>query len=417
MSLYQAYEFAHAAITPLRTMAQFSHQALTNPMNPFATAMTTRTAVAAIDLFINATRRYGKPSFDLPEVVIDGQTIPVIERVVWDKPFCNLLHFDRDSAALKASKQPKLLIVAPMSGHFATLLRGTVEAMLPAHEVYITDWKDARDVPLSDGRFNLSDYIDYVIEMLRFLARDGERPAVLAVCQPGVPCLAAAARMAEMNDPARPSSLILMGSPIDTRINPTEPNRLATTRPLSWFQNNVIMNVPWPHAGFMRRVYPGFLQLSGFMSMNIDRHVNAHVRQFRNLIKGDGDSAAAHRAFYDEYLAVMDLTAEFYLETIEKVFQKHQLAKGEFMHHDALVKPQLIRDTALMTIEGAKDDITGLGQTASAHGLCTALPESMKLHYEHPSVGHYGVFNGSRWRQDIQPKVAEFISAHRQKVA
>ncbi len=269
---------------------------------------------------------------------------------------------------------------------------------------------------LADGRFDLDDYVDYMLDFIRLIARGGERPTVLAVCQPGVPCLAATALMAEDGDPARPAALIMMGSPIDTRVNETEPNRLAKSRPLSWFEKNVIVTVPWPNRGFMRRVYPGFLQLSGFMSMNLERHIDAHMDQFLHLIEGDGDSAAAHRAFYDEYLAVMDLTAEFYLQTVETVFQRHALPRGEMLHRDRPVRPEAIRDVALMTIEGERDDITGRGQTEAAHGLCTGLPGRMKAHHTQAKVGHYGIFNGSRCRHHILPRMEAFIRAHRAPV-
>jgi poly(3-hydroxybutyrate) depolymerase len=340
----------------------------------------------------------------------------VVEDVVLAKPFCDLIHFRRDLAAAGARDDPRVLIVAPMSGHFATLVRGTVEAMLPEHEIYVTDWADARDVPLSAGRFDLADYTDTIREFARFLAADGERVAIMAVCQPGVPCLAAASLMAEDGEAARPASLILMGSPIDTRINETEPNKLAQTHSLAAFEKNVIVTVPWPNQGFLRRVYPGFLQLSGFMSMNYERHVDAHMDQFHHLVQGDGDPAAAHRAFYDEYLAVMDLTAEFYLDTVEMVFQKHAFPKGEFMHHDRKVRPEAIRDTALMTVEGEHDDITGRGQTEAALALCPNLPKAKKRAYVQAKVGHYGVFNGSRFRRYIQPKIRDFIRANRAPV-
>jgi len=414
--LYHAYELTHAAMGPMRTAARVSSHALRNPFFPFAASLPARATAAACEMFVSATTRYGKPEFGLNVTEVDGAQVNVIEEVVHAKPFCDLVHFKRESAAADARNDPKLLMVAPMSGHFATLLRGTVEAMLPEHEVYITDWKDARDVPLSDGAFDLADYTEYVCEFARFLAADGERVAVMAVCQPGVPCMVAASLMAEDNDPARFASLVLMGSPIDTRVNETEPNRLAQSRPMTWFEQNVIVTVPWPNAGFLRRVYPGFLQLSGFMSMNLDRHVDAHMDHFRHLVQGDGDSAAAHRAFYDEYLAVMDLTAEFYLQTVETVFQKHALPKGEFKHRDHLVKPQAVRDIGLMTIEGEADDITGRGQTEAALGLCTNLPDAKKLHLLQPKVGHYGVFNGSRFRRHIQPKIRDFIRANRAKV-
>lgn len=411
--LYHAYEFTHAAIGPMRQAARMGQDMLTSPFNPAAGTYQARATAAAFEMFINATRRYGKPSFDLPTTEIDGATIAIEEEVVWSKPFCQLLHFKKVDGP---KGQPKVLIVAPMSGHFATLLRGTVKQMLPGHDVYITDWVDARDVPLSDGRFDLDDYSDYVVEMCEHLALDAERPAVLAVCQPGVPVLVAAALMAEENNPARPASITLMGSPIDVSCNPKQPNELATNRPLSWFENNVVVSVPWPNKGFLRRVYPGFLQLSGFMSMNLDRHVDAHVRQFQDLIKGDGDSAEQHRTFYDEYLAVMDLTKEFYLQTIERVFQQRLLAIGKYIYRDRRVDPSKITDIALMTIEGEKDDITGLGQTEAAHRLTPALPDEKRVHFVQEKVGHYGVFNGSRWRSSIQPRVAEFVEKHRVRV-
>lgn len=417
MPLYHAYELTHAAIAPWRAAAQMGRQALTNPLNPMSMTFPARASAAACEMFVNATRRYGKPEFGIEDVEVLGETVPIVEEIAHRKPFCDLLHFRRDSAVAAARNDPKVLVVAPMSGHFATLLRGTVEKLLPEHDVYITDWIDARNVPMTEGRFDLDDYIDYVIEFCRVLAKDGERVSVLAVCQPGVPVLAAAAMMAEDKDPARPSSVTLMGSPIDTARNPKQPNELATGKPLSWFENNVVVTVPWPNPGFLRRVYPGFLQLSGFMSMNLDRHVDAHVNQFRNLIRGDGDSAAAHRSFYDEYLAVMDLTAEFYLQTIERVFQKRLLAVGEFMYRgERRVKPEAVTDIALMTIEGEKDDITGLGQTEAAHDLCSSLPDEKRMHWVQEKVGHYGVFNGSRWRQHIYPRVRDFIRAQRRTV-
>ena len=368
-------------------------------------------------MFINATRRYGKPEFGIDETEVMGEAVPVEERIVLSKPFGNLVHFYRDHPVVHARNDPRVLIVSPMSGHFATLLRGTVEAMLPEHEVYVTDWTDARDVPLSDGAFDLADYTDYVTEFCHLLAQNGERPTVMAVCQPGVPVLVASSLMAEAKDPARPASMILMGSPIDTRINQTEPNRLAQSRPLSWFEKNVIVLVPWPHRGMMRRVYPGFLQLSGFMQMNLDRHLDAHFEHFHHLIEGDGDSTAAHREFYDEYLAVMDLTAEFYLQTVETVFQKHLIPRGEFTHRGHLVDPGAISDIGLMTVEGEKDDITGRGQTRAALDLCVNLPDEKKNHYVQPRVGHYGVFNGSRFRREIQPRIRDFIRAQRKPVA
>ncbi|MEX2520143.1 MAG: polyhydroxyalkanoate depolymerase [Paracoccaceae bacterium] len=411
--LYHAYEYTHAAITPMRSAAKVSMRMLREPINPFAESLPARTSAAMLEMFISATKRYGKPEFGVDTVEIDGTPVAVAEEIVLEKPFCNLLHFRREGMARR--KQPAVLIVAPMSGHFATLLRGTVKAMLVDHDVFVTDWIDARDVPLSEGRFGLDDYIDYVREFCGVLhATRGERPAVMAVCQPGVPVLAAAALMAEDKAPERPASIVLMGSPIDTTRNPTEPNVLATTRPLSWFEKNVIVTVPFPNMGFLRRVYPGFLQLSGFMQMNLDRHVDAHVKQFQHLVEGDGESADAHTAFYDEYRSVMDMTAEFYLETIETVFQKHSLPRGVMMYRgEREVRPEAITDIALMTVEGEKDDITGRGQTAAAHVLSPDLPGALKFHWEQPGVGHYGVFNGSRFRDSIRPRIVGFLAENR----
>jgi poly(3-hydroxybutyrate) depolymerase len=411
--LYHAYELTHAAVSPFRAAAQMSAQALRNPMNPLAETLGFRATAAAFEMFVNATRRYGKPEFGIESVEIAGETVPVVEEVELRLPFCNLLRFRRDSVLAEARNDPKVLMLAPMSGHFATLLRGTVEAMIAEHDVYITDWIDARNVPLAKGKFDLDDYIDYIVTFCELLSQEGERPAVMGVCQPGVPALAATAVMSVEGANHRPASLVLMGSPIDTRINETEPNKLATTRPLSWFEKNVVTTVPFPNPGFMRRVYPGFMQLSGFMSMNLDRHVDAHVKQFRNLVRGDGDSAAAHRSFYDEYLAVMDLTAEFYLQTVEVVFQKHLMPKGEMMHRDARVDLGAIRDVGLFCIEGENDDITGRGQTEAALDLCANIPKSRKQSWIQPKVGHYGVFNGTRFRQEIQPRIREFIRARR----
>ena len=411
--LYHAYELTHAAVSPFRAAAQMGAHALRNPINPMSQTLGFRATAAAFEMFVNATRRYGKPEFGIESVEIAGEIAPIEEEVVYRKPFCDLLHFKRKSTLAHARNDPKVLVLAPLSGHFATLLRGTVESMLPEHDVYITDWVDARNVPISKGGFDLDDYIDYIEEFCEFLAQDGERPAVMGVCQPGVPALAATAIMSAHGEAHRPASLVLMGSPIDTRISPTEPNVLATSRPLSWFEKNVITSVPFPNPGFMRRVYPGFLQLSGFMSMNLDRHVDAHVKQFRNLVRGDGDSAASHRSFYDEYLAVMDLSADFYLQTVEQVFQKHLMPKGEMTHRDERVDLGAIRDVGLFCIEGEADDITGLGQTEAALALCHNLPDEKKTSYIQAKVGHYGVFNGSRWRQHIQPRVRDFIRARR----
>jgi poly(3-hydroxybutyrate) depolymerase len=411
--LYHAYELTHAAVTPFRAAAQMGAQALRNPANPLSQTIGFRATSAAFEMFVNATRRYGKPEFGIETTEIAGETVDIEEEVVLHKPFCNLLRFKRKSVLAHARNDPRVLILAPMSGHFATLLRGTVESMLPEHDVYITDWIDARNVPVAAGRFDLDDYIEYIIEFCELLSDEGERPAVMGVCQPGVPALAATAVMSAEGASYRPASLTLMGSPIDTRISPTEPNVLAESKPLSWFEQNCIVTVPFPNPGIMRRVYPGFLQLSGFMSMNLNRHVDAHVKQFRHLVRGDGDSAASHRSFYDEYLAVMDLTAEFYLQTVENVFQKHLMPLGEFPYRGDVIDLGAIRDTSLFCIEGEMDDITGRGQTEAALTLCDKLPDDKKASYIQPKVGHYGVFNGSRWRQHIQPRVRDFIRAKR----
>lgn len=415
--LYHAYEMTHAAISPMRAAAQIGQQAMRHPLNFMPETFGTRAVSAALEMFINATRRYGKPEFGIESTSVAGFEATIVEEVVLSRPFCDLLHFRRHGPGIADRHDPKVLVVAPMSGHYATLLRGTVEAMLPAHDVYITDWKDARDVPVAIGEFDLDDYTDYLIDMIRHLSADGERISVMAVCQPGVPVMAAASLLAMEADPRRPASMVLMGSPIDAARNPKQPNELASQRPLSWFENNVVVRVPWPNQGFMRRVYPGFLQLSSFLAMNVDRHVDAHVNQFKNLIRGDGDGSDAHRHFYDEYLAVMDLTAEFYLQTIERVFQKRLMARGEYLYRQTLIEPAAIEDIALMTVEGEKDDITGLGQTEAAHELASRLSDAQRTHYVAKGVGHYGVFNGSRWRKLIQPKVETFIAGQRQPVA
>ena len=410
---YQFYEFNHAALAPVRAAADVWRQTLSHPLNPVSQTLYGRSLAAGLEVFERTTRRYRKPSFDLPTTEIDGQPVAVSERVVWSKPFCQLLSFNRDHRSATAN-DPTVLIVAPMSGHYATLLRGTVEALLPSANVHITDWIDARMVPLSDGTFDLDDYIDYIIEMIHHL---GPHTHVVAVCQPSVPVLAAVAVMESRGDPLAPASMTLMGGPIDTRINPTAVNQLAQEKPLEWFRDNVIMPVPWPQPGFLRPVYPGFLQLSGFMSMNLDRHMKAHKEFFGHLVKNDGDSAERHREFYDEYLAVMDLTAEFYLQTVDTVFIKHALPKGEMMHRETLVDTSAIRNVALFTVEGENDDISGVGQTAAAQTICTGIPEQMRQHYVQPDVGHYGVFNGSRFRREIAPRILAFIKAHGVQVA
>jgi poly(3-hydroxybutyrate) depolymerase len=410
---YQLYELNHAALQPARAFADAMRSLYSNPLNPFSGTLIGRSVAATAELFERTTRHYGKPEFGIHETRVDWESVDVAERVVWSRPFCNLLRFERDLPAQRRP-DPKLLMVAPMSGHYATLLRGTVETMLPHADVYITDWVDARMVPAGEGSFDLDDYIDYVIEMLHFLGPDTH---VMAVCHPSVPVLAAVAVMEQRGDPFAPASMTLMGGPIDTRRSPTAVNVLAEEKGLDWFRDNVVLDVPWPAPGFGRKVYPGFLQLSGFMSMNLDRHMIAHKDFFMHLVKDDGDSAEKHRDFYDEYLAVMDLTAEFYLQTVDSVFISHSLPKGEMWHRGKLVDTGAIRNVALFTVEGENDDISGLGQTQAAHDLCVNLPDSKRAHYMQPRVGHYGVFNGSRFRAEIAPRIMDFIASNRQDAA
>ncbi len=405
---YLIYEAAHAIIGPARAANDAMRLFYRNPINPLSHTPYGRNMAAACELFERTTRRYGKPAFDLPTTMVNGQIVDVIERTVWKNTFCNLIHFDR---ALPASveKQPRLLVVAPMSGHFATLLRGTVEAFLPNFEVYVTDWVDARLVPLTVGTFDLNDYIDYVKAMIRLLGPDVH---VLAVCQPAVPVVAAIARLEAEDDPHVPRSMILMGGPIDTRKSPTEVNKVAQNRGMQWFRDNCISRVPFPHPGVMREVYPGYLQLSGFMAMNIDRHLTAHWDMFNHLVDGDGDSAEKHRDFYDEYMAVMDLTAEFYLQTVDTVFVRHALPKGEMFHREERIDLGAIRRCALMTVEGEKDDISGVGQTRATHDLCVNLPKEKQHYHLQKDVGHYGVFNGTRFKKFIAPRIVEFTREH-----
>ncbi|NIA70170.1 polyhydroxyalkanoate depolymerase [Pelagibius litoralis] len=406
--LYHAYELTHAAVRPLRMQSDALQYLCRSAFSPVAYTPAGKAMAAACEVFENVTRRYRKPAWGIDEVEIDGQAVGVHPELVYGKLFCDLLHFKRDESVTGKRKDPKVLIVAPLSGHYATLLRGTVKAMIPEHEVYVTDWRDARVMPLAYGRFDLDDVIDYVMDFVRFIGPDTH---VIAVCQPAVPVLAAAAVMAAKRDPLQPASMTLIGGPIDTRRNPTAVNDLAASRPLSWFEQSVILSVPFPNPGAMRRVYPGFVQLTGFMTMNLERHLDAHSDLFRHLIEGDCDSVEQHQGFYEEYRSVMDLTAEFYLQTIETVFQEHALPKGTMRHRGALVDCGEIRDTALMTIEGELDDICGLGQTEAAHDLCRNIPDDDRHHYVQPDVGHYGVFNGRRWRDEIQPRLKKMIRA------
>ncbi len=406
--LYQLYDLQHALLTPARIAAELTRTAFQNPWNPVSHTQVGRTIAAGAEVFERVTRRFGEPAWDLPTTTIDGKKVDVTEETIVEKPFCQLMHFKRATKR----KDPQVLVVAPMSGHYATLLRGTVEALLPHHDVYVTDWTDARQVPLREGRFNLDDFITYLRE---FMALLGPRTHLIAVCQPAVPVLAAVSLMASENDPNQPLSMTLMGGPIDTRISKTAVNRLAEERPFSWFENSVIETVPAYYPGAFRKVYPGFLQLSGFMSMNLDRHIGAHMKFFHHLIQGDGDSAEFHRKFYNEYNAVMDITAEFYLQTIDTVFQRHLLPRGQMKWRDPLnqklvdVRPQDIQRTALFTIEGELDDISSRGQTTAAHDLCYNIPQRKQFHLFQLQTGHYGIFNGSRWRKDIMPRIRHFM--------
>jgi poly(3-hydroxybutyrate) depolymerase len=404
--LYWLYEMGHAALNPARALADVTRLYFKNPLNPFAHTTYGKSIAAAAELFERSTRRYGRPDWGIDSTIVGGERAPVHVAAVWERPFCRLLHFERMFCHMPRRPQPKVLIVAPMSGHYATLLRGTVEAFVPNHDVYITDWVDARMVPVAEGRFDLDDYIDYIVSILHFLGGDTH---VIAVCQPSVPVLAAVSLMEGADDPYVPRSMVLMGGPIDTRRNPTAVNRLAEERGVDWFHRNVITKVPFPHPGVMRDVYPGFLQLHGFVSMNLDRHMDAHRNLFFHLVKGDGDSAQKHREFYDEYLAVMDLTAEFYLQTVQTVFVEHALPKGRMTHRGRSVDPGHIRNVALLTVEGEHDDISGVGQTQAAHDLCVNIPAERKAHYLQPGVGHYGVFNGSRFRTEVAPRIADFL--------
>ncbi len=411
--LYAMNEYGYVAATPMRAAALAARNFWRSPLNPAAETAVGRTLYAATDLFANVTRRYGKPEWRIDKTIVNGTEVRVRQTTVWSSPWCKLLQFDRDMGDMRRAGRmeydPAVLIVAPLSGHYATLLRGTVEAFLPDHAVFVTDWANARDVPMMEGRFDFHDYVDHIREMVRAV---GGRPHVVAVCQPGPPVLAAAALMAEDKEESRPASMTFMGSPIDARFAPQAPNKLAEERPFAWFASNMIHTVPAPYPGALRRVYPGFVQLYSFMSMNADRHKAAHHRYFDNLVSGDGDAAEKHLEFYDEYLSVLDLTEEFYLQTIDFVFQRHLLPLGLLEHHGRKVELKAIHDIALMTVEGERDDISGVGQTQAAHGLTPNIPAAMKELYVQPKVGHYGVFNGKRFEQEIYPRIRQFIAAN-----
>ncbi len=403
--LYSAYEMQKSMLAGMGAMADFNAELLNNPANPFSYFGGGQIMSSALEVFAHAAAPRGKPEFGLDSTTIDGKRVAVTEEIVLRKPFGQLKRFVR--AGVKGG--PKLLIVAPMSGHYATLLRGTVERMLPVADVYITDWRDAKLVPLSDGTFDLDDYVDYLIE---FMEKLGSGAHMLAVCQPSVPCYAAACLMSADKNPCRPKTLTMMGGPIDTRKAPTSVNTLATERPHSWFSQNVIATIPAQYPGAGRRVYPGFLQLTGFLSMNLGSHMMSHYEMFKHLVVGEDLEADATKAFYEEYRSVCDMTAEFYLQTIDVVFQDHALPKGEMLHRGRRVDPAAITDIAILAIEGEKDDISGLGQTKAALDIATSLSADKKRYYMAEGAGHYGIFNGSKWRTKIAPVLEEWIAVH-----
>ena len=410
--LYQLHEMNRTLLSPLVQWAEASSKLFTNPVSPFAHTPFAQRIAAGYELMFRLGKEYEKPAFGITSVEVNGHQAAVVEDVVLEKPFFKLLHFRKDSrvAAVTKTQQPKVLLVAPLSGHHATLLRDTVRELLPDHDVYITDWTDARMVPLEEGPFHLHDYIYYVQEFIRALSPDLH---VISVCQPTVPVLAAISLMASAGEKPMPKTMVMMGGPIDSRNSPTQVNDLAMNKPHTWFENNVIYSVPPNYPGYGRRVYPGFLQHAGFVAMNPRRHAQSHWEFYLHLREGDNESAEEHRKFYDEYNAVLDMPAEYYLETIKTVFQDHALPMGTWDVEGKRVRPQDIKNVALFTIEGELDDISGSGQTSAAHDLCSGIPTEMKQHYTAPKCGHYGIFSGRRWREMIAPKIGEFIRAHR----
>lgn len=404
--LYNAYEMQRNLLAGASAWATAGAELLNHPANPLSYFGGGPILASALEVFAHAAAPRGKPAFNLPTTMVDGREVAVTEVIEKRKPFGQLKHFVREGVP---AGQPKLLIVAPMSGHYATLLRGTVERMLPGHDVWITDWRDARSVPMNDGHFDLDDYVDYLIDWLGHI---GPGAHMLAVCQPSVPSYAAACIMSQTKNPNRPRTLTMMGGPIDTREAPTVVNELATERPITWFEQNVVATVPFPYPGAGRRVYPGFMQLAGFMTMNLGNHMMSHWEMFKHLVDGDEQSADATKEFYDEYRSVCDMTAEFYLQTVQEVFQKHSLPKGELMHRGVRVDPAAITDIGLLAIEGERDDISGLGQTKAALTIATGLPEEHKRYFMAPAVGHYGIFNGSKWRKLIAPIIEDWIVRH-----
>ena len=403
--LYDAYEMQRSWLTGASMVANIGAEILQSPGNPMSYFGGGPVIASALEVFAHAAAPRGKPAFGLESTVVDGVEVAVREDIVMQMPFGQLKRFVKDGI----ENAPKLLIVAPMSGHYATLLRGTVERMLPKHDVYITDWRDARQVPLKAGRFDLDDYIDYLVA---FMEKIGPGAHMLAVCQPSVPCYAMACLMSADNNPNRPKTLTMMGGPIDTREMPTSVNDVATERPHAWFVQNAIATVPFMYPGAGRRVYPGFLQLTGFLAMNLGSHMQSHFAMFKDLVKGDDDAADATKEFYEEYRSVCDMTAEFYLQTIDTVFQTHALPKGEMMHRGVRIDPAAITDIAILAIEGERDDISGIGQTKASLKISTSLAETMKKYHLAPGAGHYGIFNGSKWRDKIAPVVESWIAAH-----
>jgi poly(3-hydroxybutyrate) depolymerase len=407
--LYDAYEVQRSLLAGASRLAGLGAGWMSNPANPLFYSSMGPIVSATLDVFAHASALRGKPEFGLETTQIGRKQVAVREEILVRKPFGQLKHFVREGVA----GGPRLLIVAPMSGHYATLLRGTVERLLPKHDIYITDWRDAKLVSLSEGTFDLDDYIDYLIEFIEAIGEStGERPHVLAVCQPSVPAFAATALMEADKNPWAPKSLSMMGGPIDTREAPTAVNVLATQRSHAWFQNNVIATVPIIYPGSGRKVYPGFLQLAGFMTMNLGSHLISHWEMFKHLVEGDEESADATRRFYDEYLSVCDMTSEFYLQTVDVVFQRHLLPEGKFMHRGRPVDPKAIRETAILAIEGERDDVSGIGQTQAALKIASKLPESKKAYFLAEDVGHYGIFNGRKWREKIAPVLEKWIASN-----
>ncbi|WP_426169680.1 polyhydroxyalkanoate depolymerase [Pseudoduganella sp. R-34] len=409
--LYQLHEMQRSLLHPLMQWAEASSKLFTNPVSPFAHTPFSQRIAAGYELMYRLGKEYEKPEFGIKQAVVNGKQVHIDERVVENKPFCKLLHFRKDLSEkeFKALKQPTVLLVAPLSGHHATLLRDTVQALLSEHDVYITDWIDARLVPLSEGPFHLNDYVKYVQEFIRLLGPDLH---VISVCQPTVPVMAAISLMATAKDPKLPKTMTMMGGPIDPRKSPTQVNNLAVEKKFSWFENTVIYAVPPNYPGFGRKVYPGFLQHAGFIAMNPGRHAQSHREFYMHLVRGDDEPAESHRKFYDEYNAVLDMPAEYYLDTIKTVFQEFRLPQGTWEVDGVFVRPQDIKNVALMTVEGELDDISGAGQTQAAHDLCSGIPANMQEDFVVPGAGHYGIFSGRRWREMVCPRIAAFIKKH-----